>query len=188
MTQRIDRPPGRSGRPPVRARSGRRPIPPLIFLLVLALAAAAVWWNVLRQHQEQSADAAEACATAQTAPPSLDPTTLSIRVLNATDRGGLAQQVADDLTGRGFTVAEVGNDDTEREVTGPGEVRHGPRGTDAARFLSVFVPGATLYPDTRATAQVDLVLGPTFEFPASLATAEQVAAAVATATSAAAAC
>lgn len=155
---------------------------------MLALAAAGVWWNVLRQHQAQTAEAAEACATAQQAPPSLDPTTLSVRVLNATDRSGLAQQVAEDLRNRGFTVAEVGNDDTERNVTGPGEVRHGPRGSNAARFLSVFVPGATLFPDTRATAQVDLVLGPTFEFPAGLAAAEQVAAALATATSAAAAC
>ncbi len=188
MTQQIDRPPGRGGRPPVRARSGRRPIPPLIFLLVLALAAAAVWWNVLRQHQEQEAEAAAACATAQEAPPSLDPTTLSVRVLNATDRGGLAQQVADDLAARGFTVAEVGNDDTGREVAGTGEVRHGPRGADAARYLAVFAPGVTLYPDTRATEQLDLVLGPSFEFPASLAPAEQVAAALATATSAAAAC
>ncbi len=188
VTQRSDRPSERSGRPPVRARSGRRPLPPLIFLLVLALAAAGVWWNVLRQHQAQEAEAAEACATAQQAPPSLDPTTLSIRVLNATDRGGLAQQVAGDLQARGFTVAEVGNDDSGREVAGPGEVRHGPRGADAARYLSVYVPGSTLYPDTRATAQVDLVLGPAFEFPTSLAAAEQVAAALATATSAAAAC
>ena len=33
----------------VRARSGRRPLPPLIFLLVLAVAAAGVWCYVLRQ-------------------------------------------------------------------------------------------------------------------------------------------
>jgi hypothetical protein len=181
VTQRTDR-------PPVRARSGRRPIPPLIFLLVLALAAAGVWWNVLRQHEAQSADKAAACATAQQAPPSLDPTTLSVRVLNATDRGGLAQQVADELQRRGFTIAEVGNDGSGREVTGPGEVRHGPRGSDAAGFIALFVPGAGDYPDTRATEQVDLVIGPEFEWPTSVATPEQVAAALSTATSAAAAC
>jgi LytR cell envelope-related transcriptional attenuator len=177
-----------TGRPPVRARSGRRPLPPLLFLLVLALAAAGVWWNVLRQHEAQSADKAEACATAQQAPPSLDPTTLSVRVLNATDRGGLAQQVAAELQNRGFTVAEIGNDDTDREVTGPGEVRHGPRGADAAAFLALLLPGAGDYPDTRATTQVDLVLGPDFVFPDSLASPDEVAAALSTATSAAAAC
>jgi hypothetical protein len=172
----------------VRARSGRRPIPPLIFLLVLALAAAGVWWNVLQKDKELKADEAAACSSAQEAPPSLDPATVSVRVLNATDRAGLAQQVADELRLRGFTIAEVGNDDTGREVTGPGEVRHGPRGIDAARYVAIYVPGAGDYPDTRATAQVDVVLGPAFEYPASLATPEQVAAALSSATSAAAAC
>lgn len=192
MTQGTQRPskgpPQRTDRPPVRARSGRRPIPPLIFLLVLALAAAGVWWNVLQKDKAQKADQAETCASAQEAPPSLDPTTLSVRVLNATDRGGLAQQVAGELQNRGFTVAEIGNDDTDREVTGPGEVRYGPRGADAAAFVALLLPGAGEYPDTRATAQVDLVIGPEFEWPASLATPEQVAAALSTATSAAAAC
>jgi hypothetical protein len=175
-------------RPPVRARSGRRPIPPLIFLLVLALAAAGVWWNVLQKDAERQAEEAAACSTAQTAPPSLDPTTLSVRVLNATDQGGIASQVAAELQARGFTIAEIGNDDSGREVTGPGEVRHGPLGADAARFVALFLPGAGDYPDTRATEQVDLVLGPEFVWPQSLATPEQVAAALSTATSAAAAC
>jgi hypothetical protein len=160
----------------------------LIFLLVLALAAAGVWWNVLQKDKERQAEEAAACATAQQAAPSLDPTTLSVRVLNATDRGGLANQVAGELQNRGFTVAEIGNDGSGREVTGPGEIRHGPRGSDAALYVALYIPGASQYPDTRATAQVDVVLGPEFEFPASLATAEQVAAALSTATSAAAAC
>jgi hypothetical protein len=178
----------RTARPPVRARSGRRPLPPLIFLLVLAVGAGAVWWNVFRQDEARSADQAAACATAASAPPSLDPATVSVRVLNATDEAGLAQKVAEQLTGRGFTIAEIGNDDTDREVTGPGEVRHGARGSDAAAFVALLLPGAGDYPDTRATETVDLVLGPEFVFPDSLATPEQVAAALGTATSAAAAC
>jgi hypothetical protein len=52
----------RTERPPVRPRSGRRPLPPLIFLLVLALAALGVWWNVLRQEKQEIAEEAEACA------------------------------------------------------------------------------------------------------------------------------
>ena len=140
MTQRTER-------PPVRARSGRRPLPPLIFLLVLALAALGVWWKVMQQHE--------------------------------------AQTVAGDLQGRGFVVDEIANDPTDREVTGVGEVRHGPRGNDAARYLTVFLPGASDFLDTRATAQVDLVLGPDFQ---TLATPEQVAAALQPAASASAAC
>ena len=166
----------RTERPPVRPRSGRRPLPPLIFLLVLAVAAGAVWWNVLQQDSERKAEAAAACASAEAAPPSLDPTTVTVRVFNATDEGGLAKAVADDLMSRGFNVPEYANDPSDREVTGTGEVRFGARGKDAAAFLGVFLPDAGEYPDTRATTQVDLVIGPEFT---GLATPEEVAAALA---------
>jgi hypothetical protein len=166
----------RTERPPVRPRSGRRPLPPLIFLLVLALAAGAVWWNVLRQDRERKAEEAAACASAEAVPPSLDPTTVSVRVFNATDEAGLAQKVAADLKTLGFAVTEVANDPTDREVTGTGEVRHGRRGDDQAAFLAVYLPGAADYPDVRATEIVDLVIGPDY---AGLATPEEVAAALA---------
>jgi hypothetical protein len=175
----------RTERPPVRPRSGRRPLPPLIFLLVLALAALGVWWNVLRQEKQEVAEEAEACASASEAapPPSLDPSVINLRVLNATDTAGLAQTVATALQERGFVVDEVGNDSTGREVTGVGELRHGPRGADAAEYVRLFVPGAGDFLDTRATAQVDVVVGPEFS---TLATAEEVAAALAPATATAA--
>jgi LytR cell envelope-related transcriptional attenuator len=175
-------------RPAVRPRSGRRPIPPLIFLLVLALAALAVWWNVLQDEQDRDAAQAAACSTASEAPPSMDPTTIAVRVLNATDTAGLAQTVAAELQARGFVVDEIANDPTDREVTGPGEIRHGPRGNDPAAFVGLHLRDAGDYLDTRATAQVDVVLGPEFAFPDSLATVEQVNAALSTAESAAAAC
>ena len=165
----------RTERPPVRPRSGRRPLPPLIFLLVLAVAAGAVWWTVLQQDAERKAETAAACASAEAAPPSLDPTTVTVRVFNATDEAGLAKTVADDLKGRGFNVPEFANDPSDREVTGVGEIRHGRRGDDQASFLSAFLPDATDYPDVRATDVVDLVLGPEF---AGLASPEEVAAAL----------
>ena len=168
----------RSVRPAVRPRSGRRPLPPLIFLLVLALAAGAVWWTVIRQDRAQRAEVAQACESAEEVPPQLDPATVSVRVHNATDTGGLAQQVAEGLRARGFTVGEVANDPTDRQVEGVGEVRYGPRGRDAARFLAVYMPGAGMYRDTRADAVVDLVLGPEFVFPDSMATPEEVTAAL----------
>jgi hypothetical protein len=172
----------------VRARSGRRPLPPLLFLLVLAIAAGAVWWNVFRDDAKDDAAAAAACETAQQAPPSLDPKTVSVRVLNATDQAGLAQKVAEQLQQRGFVVDEIANDSSEREVTGVGEVRHGPRGNEAAAYLGVYLPNSGDYLDTRATAQVDFVLGPEFVFPDSLASPEAVAAALTGGASAAAAC
>lgn len=100
--------------PPVRPRKDRRLIPPLVFLLVLALAALGVWWKVLSDAsaREEAADAA--CATAEAAPPSLDPSTVAVRVFNATDTAGLAQTVAAELQQRGFVVEEIANDSSDR--------------------------------------------------------------------------
>ncbi|TFV85887.1 LytR family transcriptional regulator [Blastococcus sp. CT_GayMR20] len=166
----------RTERPPVRPRSGRRPIPPLIFLLVLALAAAGVWWNVLRQEKQQAAEQEEACEAVEEAPASLDPATVNLRVFNATDTAGLATTVAEALRARGFVVDEIANDSSGREVTGVGELRHGPRGADAAEYVRLYVPGAGDFPDTRADGTVDVVVGPEFT---TLATPEDVAAALA---------
>jgi hypothetical protein len=175
----------RTDRPAVRARSGRRPLPPLIFLLVLALAALGVWWNVLRQDQAREAEQEAACSTAAAAAPSMDPTTINVRVLNATDQQGLAGEVAGALGQFGFVVDEVANDASGREVTGVGEVRHGPRGADAALYVALYLPGAGDYEDTRATAVVDLVVGPEYH---GLASIEDVAAALSAGASAQSAC
>ncbi len=148
--------------PPARPRRDRRPVGPLVFLLVLALAALGVWWKVLSDEGARAEADEAACATAAEAPPSLDPGTVSVRVFNATDRAGLANEVAAQLQQRGFVVDEIANDSSGREVTGTGEVRHGPRGTEAARFLALFLPGAGSFQDTRADARVDLVVGPDF--------------------------
>jgi hypothetical protein len=167
--------PEQSGRPPIRARSGRRPIPPLIFLLVLVVGALLVWWNVLHADQAKQGATSAACASAAKPPPKLDPQTVHLRVLNATDRSGFAQEVATKLQQRGFLVDEVGNDSSGRTVSGVGEVRHGSRGDQQAAYVALYVPSAQDYTDTRATAVVDVVIGPQFS---DLATAEQVAAAL----------
>ena len=178
----------RTERPTVRARSGRRPLPPIIFLLVLALVAVGVWWNVFRQDAALQAEQDAACAEAEAAPQALDPATVSVRVYNASDQGGLAQSVADDLGARGFTIAEVANDPTNREVAGVGEVRHGVSGKSTAAFLALYLPGAGLWQDVRSTQQVDLVLGPEFVIGQSLATDEVVNATLDEADEAAADC
>jgi hypothetical protein len=167
----------RTDRPPVRPRSGRRPLPPLIFLLVLALAALATWWYVLRQEDQKATQEEQACQSAENAaPPSLDPATVHLRVLNATETAGLATTVGTSFTERGFVVDEVANDTSGREVTGVGELRHGPRGTDTAKFVRLYVPDAGDFLDTRADATVDVVIGPEFT---TLATADDIAAALA---------
>lgn len=164
--------PGRADdRPSVRARSGRRPVPPLAFLLVLATAAVALWVYVFQQDGDGTTAAASTC----TAAPSLAPASVTVNVLNSTTKQGQATTVAKDLKQRGFTVGAVENDRTGRTVTGVGEIRHGARGKQAAAFLGLYLPGATDYQDTRATGTVDLVIGPAYE---KLATPDQVAAAL----------
>jgi LytR cell envelope-related transcriptional attenuator len=171
--------------PPARPRRDRRPVPPLVFLLVLALAALGVWWKVLDDAGAREDAAQAACETAAAAPPSLDPGTVTVRVYNASELAGKAQEVADQLTQRGFVVDEIANDPTDREVPGPGEIRHGARGTDAARYLALFLPGAGSFQDTRADARIDLVIGP--DFPG-LASPDDVAATLEPIASAEAAC
>jgi len=163
----------------------RRPLPGLIFLLVLALAALAVWWNVLTDEQAREEAQAAACSSASAAPAALDPSTVTLRVLNASDQAGRAAEVGTTLESRGFVVAETANDPTEFEVTGVGEFRFGARGRGAAEYLGLFLPGATQRADDRATDVVDLVIGPDF---AGLATQDQVAAALSPIASAENAC
>lgn len=175
----------RTERPPVRPRSGRRPLPPLIFLVVLAVAAAAVWWYVIRQEDAHVAQQKAACATVSAAAPSLDPASVTLRVYNATDTAGLATTVANALKQRGFTVGEIANDTSGREVTGVGELRHGSLGKKNADFVRLFIPGAGDYPDTRADDTVDVVIGPDFK---TLASPDEVTKALAPAEAAAATC
>jgi hypothetical protein len=163
----------------------RRPLPALIFLLVLALGALVVWWNVLTDEHARTDAQAAACSIASAAPPSLDPSTVTLRVYNASDQAGKANEVANVLQERGFVVAEIANDPTNNEVTGVGELRFGAAGADAASYVKLFLPGATERKDTRADALVDLVIGPEFT---GLATPEQVAAALSPIASAQSAC
>jgi hypothetical protein len=163
----------------------RRPLPGLIFLLVLALAALFVWWNVLTDESAREEAQAAACSSASAAPEALDPSTVTLRVLNASDQAGRAAEVATALQSRGFVVEEIANDPSDNEVTGVGEFRFGPRGKGAADYVRLYLPGATDRSDTRATAVVDLVIGPDF---AGLASEDEVAAALAPIVSAENAC
>lgn len=164
-------------RPPVRRRvSSRRPIPPLIFLVILAVVALGVWFRVLQTDQAKSRADVDACPT----PPRVtaqDPAEIRIRVYNATTTSGLAAQVSAEVAGRGFQVTETANDRTGREVLGVGELRHGARGADKAAFVALFVPGITLVRDTRSDDLLDLVLGPDYS---GLAAPEAVTMALAT--------
>ena len=103
-------------------RQKRRPLPALICLLALTLLTALVWWRVLHR----GADHAEAKSTCtpqvtQTALPR--PATITVSVLNSTQRTGIAKGAAGVLTKRGFKVSGYGND--KPPIAGVAEIRFG---------------------------------------------------------------
>lgn len=85
---------------------------------------------------------------------------VQVRVLNATDRNGLAGQTADALTARGFVVAAVGN--AASPVTGVARISFGGPGVGAAYTLAAHLEGARLLLDERTDSTVDLALGSEF--------------------------
>lgn len=98
-----------------------------------------------------------------TPPTRLTPEDVSVHVLNGAGREGLAAEVAEFLSARGFTVAEVGNAESfDRETT---EVSHGPGGRDHAELVASFFPGAevTSAPEAPEGADVVVVVGDDWE-------------------------
>jgi LytR cell envelope-related transcriptional attenuator len=168
--------------PSGRTRRTRRPLPAAIFFLVLAVAALGVWWGVVRQNANMQQAQAATCSTASAAPKSVDPASVALRVLNGSSVAGKAAEVATTLQSRGFPAPETGN---HAAITGVGQIVYGVRGAEAARFLQLYLPGATMTKDTRADAKVDLVLGPDFK---GLSAQDQVTSKLAEAASASAAC
>lgn len=143
---------------------GRRPIPPLVFLLVLAVLALAVWWKVLKK-DETSAAADNQCvaASALSTDPAKAVKEVKLRVYNASETPGLAQQVSTEFGIRGFTIDATANDPAEREITGIGEIRFGPKGELAAQLVLANLPGLTeMLDESRADAVVELALGPSY--------------------------
>lgn len=95
-----------------RRPGGRRPIPPLIFLVVLAVLALGVWWQVIRKDETRSAEANAPCTLTASAEEIAELSNLGniqLNVLNGSQTNGLAASIQADLNGRGFTTLEIGN-------------------------------------------------------------------------------
>lgn len=129
----------------------------VLVVAVLALAGAA-YFGVLRYRG--GSGAVTACPTPAASPVALPAAAeVTVRVLNAGTRAGLAHQIAQELQGRGFRLGAVGNAPPGTPVPPTAVVRHGAAGLGPARLVAAQVSDAPLVADGRADASVDLVIG-----------------------------
>ena len=157
-------PTGMGGRARARRRHRRRglAVKALIVLALLVGGGYGAWTSGWLDPVAALAGAGEV-STETCTPPwpplTLPPSAVTVNVFNATGRMGLAAEVASELRARGFVVAAVSNDPLTRTVGGVAELRHSTPGDAAARTVAAQVQGATVAPDQRADASVDLVMG-----------------------------
>ncbi|MFD9565469.1 LytR C-terminal domain-containing protein [Streptomyces sp. NPDC059994] len=108
-----------------------------------------------------------ATATAAAAAAALPkPAQITVNVYNATPRGGLAKETADELKKRGFAIGKVGNapEEYDKKVTGNGILLGAPGATRGMfSVLGTQLKGTTQKTDARSTPDVDLILGSTFQ-------------------------
>lgn len=139
----------------------------IAFLAVTGLAAVAVYTGTIdppfdrgfsTKDVKQDEVLAQPCLPEGTPP--VPYSNVSVNVLNATDRSGLASTAAASLGERGFVVASTGN--TKVAVEGI-RISFGTAGLASAYTLAAHFEGADLYYDTREDASVDVSLGSSFE-------------------------
>ncbi|NYE00649.1 hypothetical protein BJY21_001833 [Kineosphaera limosa] len=97
-------------------------------------------------------------------PPPPLPQEVTVNVYNTTFRSGLATDVSNQLTDRGFVTGKYGNDpDNGFLPDDVAVIRYGEDGAEGARLVAQHVPGARLQQVPRVSKSVDVVLGNRFE-------------------------
>ncbi|QEU93286.1 LytR family transcriptional regulator [Streptomyces kanamyceticus] len=173
--------------PRMRRPSGRRRI--VLAVIASAAALALIGWGTLQLIQVfTGGDKASAAAPAasdcdrdgdrkQAAPaspseakpkpkPLPKPGQITVNVFNATPRGGLAKDTADELKKRGFAIGEVGNATKafDKKVKGTGILLGAKSAADTALpVLGTQLAGAEPRTDGRKGGEVDLILGTKFK-------------------------
>lgn len=125
-----------------RRPGGRRPIPPLIFLIVLAILAVAVWWQVIRKNDDQTAKESAPCtltASEQQLADLNNMGNIKVVVLNGSSQTGLAASIQAELTGRGFTVLSIGNANGS-SYTSAGAIEYGTGSEFQASVVAAHFP------------------------------------------------
>ncbi|WP_344394670.1 LytR C-terminal domain-containing protein [Streptomyces vastus] len=190
-------PPGMGGRykitgdkyPRMRRNRGRRR---LAFAVIASVAALGLlgWGTLQLIDVFTGGDKADAVGAAADCTPSPSPSPsqrpvkalpkpgqITVNVLNATPRSGLAKSTADELKKRGFKIGEVGNATKEydKKVKGTGILLGSAAATDSALpVLRTQLADAQLKTDTRTKpAEVDLIIGTGFKALATKADADK---------------
>lgn len=163
------------------ATTTRRPLPALVFLLVLTVLTAVVWWRVLHRPDSSSATSPVSTSPITCTPGAKTialpkPAAVTVTVLNGANRNQLASQVTALLKARGFTVGKPL--DAPSQFSGTGQIQFGSTGRAGATLLSYYLPGASMVADKRLGTAVTLVLGSGYQ---ALASAADVSKAVANA-------
>jgi hypothetical protein len=146
----------------------RRPLPALAALLALLILTGLVWWRVLHRSSGTSNSAGpQPCATHSTsAPPSgttelPTPDAVTVRVLNSTDRAGIAGKAQAALVKDGFRSPQPATNDVRHhdKIKGVGQIRFGSKGKQGATLLQYYFPGARLVRTHSKRAVVTISLG-----------------------------
>ncbi|OAH15005.1 LytR C-terminal domain-containing protein [Streptomyces jeddahensis] len=193
-------PPGMGGQyrikgdkyPRMRRRGRRRRI--VLAAVSSAAAIALIGWGTLQlidvfsgRGEASAAGSGRHCTptatpSAKRTGPLPKPAQITVNVLNATPRSGLAKKTADELKARGFTIGKVGNATKayDKKVKGPGVLLGSESAADTALpVLATQLAGAERQTDTRKGADVDLIIGTGFKELAKKQDAEQALAALA---------
>ena len=149
---------------PVSLRRRRQRRRALITIGVVLLGLFFAFWYALSYYENDASSAQPQIAATPTCrtpdPNEVTPGQVTIRVLNATDRTGLAAATAKDLAALGFRVSGADNDDSDRKAPTVAEVRYGPEGKARARLVRTVLPkGTRTHNDQREGTDVDVVLG-----------------------------
>jgi LytR cell envelope-related transcriptional attenuator len=160
--------------------SVRRPIPAVVFILLLSLLSAIVWYRVLNRTPASAHKAATPTTTTHSCAPKPAATTSAksktpvkavpvvwpraasvyVTVLNGTSRAGLAKSVATQLKARGFKIGKITNDTVDTVTVT--QVRYGPKLATAAKLVQLYLPGSRLVPNSSKATTVTVSLGSSY--------------------------
>jgi hypothetical protein len=157
----------------------RRPLPALVALLALLLLAVLVWWRVLHRSDAGTGSGAATCPAATSAAPAATlppPSAITLKLLNSTNRNGIAGKARTTLAADGFQIpAPAANDSPKIKISGTAQIRYGPRANKAASLVRYYFPGAKMVPTSSKSTVVVVSLGRRYRH---VATPKQVRAAL----------